>query len=110
LLQALSEEGKVRKGAFCEDLSINWKKTRHLTLVFSVEATFHLNRSVNKRNVPFWHSKNPHTSVEIQHNSPKVNIFCAFSKTKAYGPLFFTKNTISGMMYLDVLNSGCGHI
>ena len=36
-------------------------------------------------------------------DSPKVNVFCAISSQKVYGPFFFAEGTITGMTYLDVL-------
>jgi hypothetical protein len=41
--------------------------------------------------------------VEHQRDSPKVNVFCAISSQKVYGPFFFAEETITGMTYLDML-------
>ena len=35
--------------------------------------------------------------------TPKVNVFCAISSQKVYGPFFFAGETITGMTYLDML-------
>jgi hypothetical protein len=56
--------------------------TPDLYLVFSDEAMFHLSGIVNKQNVRFWWSKNPHASVEFVHESPTANVFCALFKGK----------------------------
>jgi hypothetical protein len=49
-------------------------------------------------------SENPHTSyVEHQGDSPKVNMFCAISSQKVHGPFFFAEETVTGMIYLDML-------
>jgi hypothetical protein len=50
-----------------------------------------------------WGSENPHVSLEHVHDSPKVNVFCALSKGKVYGPFFFKETTITGILYLDML-------
>jgi hypothetical protein len=44
ILQALSEEDKARRAAFCEKLSFTSSKTTHtdLHLVFNDEDTFHV--------------------------------------------------------------------
>lgn len=73
------------------------------TLTFSDEATFHLSGKVNRHNVRVWGTELPHTCVELQRDSPKVNVFCAISKTKLYGPFFFIEQTVTGIVYLDML-------
>jgi hypothetical protein len=44
---------------------------------FSDEAIFHASGAVNRHNVSIWGSDNPQAYVEHQHDSPKVNVFCA---------------------------------
>ncbi|GBL96730.1 hypothetical protein AVEN_111864-1 [Araneus ventricosus] len=61
------------------------------TLIFSNEATFHLSGKVNRHNVRMWGTVLPHVIVEQERDSPKVNVFCAISETKLYGPFFFIK-------------------
>jgi hypothetical protein len=34
-----------------------------------------------------------------------VNVFCAISKKKVYGPIFFAEHTVTGMIYLDMLEN-----
>jgi hypothetical protein len=79
---------------------ISWKKVQ-----FSGEATFHVSGAVNCHNVRLWGSENPHAYVEHQHDSPKVNVFCAISSQKVYGPFFFAEETVTGMTYLDMLQN-----
>jgi len=70
---------------------------------FSDEVTFYVTDAVNHRNVRIWGSENPHAYVEHQHDSPKVNVFCANSSQKVYGPFFFAEETVLGMTYLHML-------
>jgi hypothetical protein len=56
---------------------------------------------MNRHNV--WGTENPHVILEHERNSPKVNVFCAISKGKVYGPFFFVENTVTGNSYLDML-------
>jgi hypothetical protein len=70
---------------------------------FGDEATFHVSGAVNRRNVRIWGSENPHVYVEYQRDSPKVNVFCAISSQKVYGPFFFAKGPVTGKLYLDML-------
>ena len=43
--------------------------------------------------------------MEHQRDSPKVNMFCAISSQKVYGPFFFAEEIITGMTYLDMLQT-----
>jgi hypothetical protein len=70
---------------------------------FSDEATFRVSGAVNRRIVRIWGSENPHAYVEHQRDSPEVNVFCAFSSQKVYGPFFVAEKIVTGMTYLDML-------
>ncbi|GBO14512.1 hypothetical protein AVEN_242563-1 [Araneus ventricosus] len=72
-------------------------------LVSSYEATFHLSGKVNRHNVRIWDLANPHTWIQNERDSPKVNVFCAMSVSKIYGPFFFAEKTVTGSTYLDML-------
>ena len=72
-------------------------------LIFSDEATFHLSGKVNRHNVRLWGTENPRAIVALERDSPKVNVFCAMSQTKLYGPFFFCEKTVTGTSYLDML-------
>jgi hypothetical protein len=41
--------------------------------------------------------------MEYVRDSPKVNVFCAVSSCKVYGPFFFAEPTVTGINYLDML-------
>ena len=41
--------------------------------------------------------------MEHVYESPEVNVFCAVSSCKVYGPFFFAEPTVTGIDYLDVL-------
>ncbi|KAJ4440693.1 hypothetical protein ANN_08841 [Periplaneta americana] len=45
----------------------------------------------------------PHRIIEHERDSPKVNVFCALSQRKLYGPFFFIEATVTGHSYLDML-------
>jgi hypothetical protein len=72
-------------------------------VIFSNEATFHLSGKVNRHNVSVWGTEPPHEIVQLERDSPKVNVFCAMSQTKLYGPFFFGERTVTGRCYLDML-------
>jgi hypothetical protein len=72
-------------------------------LIFSDEATFHLSGKVNRHNVRIWGLQNPQEALEHERDSLKVNVFCALSQTKVYGPFFFAENMVAGVTYLVML-------
>jgi hypothetical protein len=47
--------------------------------VFSDELTFHLSGKVHGHNLRIWGTENPHTIVQHERASPKINVFCALS-------------------------------
>jgi hypothetical protein len=73
------------------------------SVIFGDESTFHVTGKVNTHNCRIWGSENPRASLEHVRDSPKVNVFCALSKEKVYGPFFFMEKTITGIVYLDML-------
>jgi hypothetical protein len=58
-------------------------------------------------NVHIWGTEQPYAQIEHQHDSPKVNVFCAVSCEKVHGPFFFTEATMTGDLFLDMLKTGC---
>jgi hypothetical protein len=105
MAQQLSDEDHRRQLDFCLQLQDLVSSNDHFLekVRFSDGATFHISGAVNRRNVRIWGSENPHAYVEHQHDSPKVNVFCAISSQKVYGPFFFAEETVIGMTYLDML-------
>ena len=91
LVQQLSDEDHRCQLDLCLQLQDLMSSDDHfLEMVqFSDEATFHVSGAVNRRNVRIWESENPRAYVEHQRDSPKVNVFCAISSQKVYGPFFF---------------------
>jgi len=49
--------------------------------------------------------KIPQEALEHERDSLKVNLFCALSQTKVYGPFFFAENTVTGVTYLAMLQN-----
>jgi hypothetical protein len=88
LLQKLKATDKISRRTFCS------------------ECTFHLSGKVNRHNVGIWETEPPrHEVLEHERDSPKFNVFCAVSKYRMYGPFFFAERTISGFIYLDMLEN-----
>jgi hypothetical protein len=92
-----------KRHGMCESASNEFRWSFPEEVQFSDEATLNVSGAVNRRNVRIWGSENPHAYVQHQRDSPKVNVFCAISSQKVYGPFFFSEETVTGMAYLDML-------
>ena len=66
LVQAITAEDKQKRKQFCVDMQEKLEEEDEFTkrLVFSDEATFHMNGKVNKHNVHIWGKENAHATVE----------------------------------------------
>ncbi|GBM57625.1 hypothetical protein AVEN_225008-1 [Araneus ventricosus] len=64
-------------------------------LSFSDESTFHISGKVNRYNSRIWGSEKPSTVIEHERDSAKVNVFCAISSRKLYGPFFFSERSVT---------------
>jgi len=105
MLQQLSDEDHRRRLDFCLQLQDLMSSDDHFLekVQFSDEATFQVGSAVNRHNVRIWGSENPHAYVQHQRDFPKVNVFCANSTQKVYGPFYFAEETVARMTYLDML-------
>ena len=76
------------------------------TMIFSHESMFHLSGKVCKHNLRIWGTEKP-TDKLLQHvrNSPKLNVICAMSVKKIYGPFFFENDTVKAEEYLSILRN-----
>ncbi|GFO21452.1 hypothetical protein PoB_004795700 [Plakobranchus ocellatus] len=57
-----------------------------LKIIFSDDATFHRSGKVIRHSMRIWGTQNPHTTLEFERNSLKVNVFCAITERTVYGP------------------------
>ena len=60
-------------------------------MFFSDEAWFQLDGYVNSQNYRFWSSSNPHEYIEAPLHSAKTGFWCAMSRKKIIGPIFFSE-------------------
>lgn len=74
-------------------------------LIFSGEVIFPLSSTVIHHNVHIWWTEHSCETVEHERNSPKMNIVCAVSQDKIYGPFFFEENSITEQIYLNMLQN-----
>jgi len=54
-------------------------------------------------NVAFGPEEKPPNFLEWERDTPKVNIWLGMTQSKVYGPFFFVEATVTGPVYLDVL-------
>jgi len=106
LVQALRPNYKRKGVEFCDRMLQNMEDDTCLPrLIFSDEAKFHLSGKVNQHNVHIWGLHNPQEALEHERDSTKVNVFCALSQTKVYGPFCFAENTVTGVTNLAMLQN-----
>ncbi|GFV39803.1 DUF4817 domain-containing protein [Trichonephila clavipes] len=60
-------------------------------ILWTDEAHFHLDGSVNTHNCRIWDSDNPHSTLHPPLHSPKVKVWCGLSASFILGPYFFEK-------------------
>ncbi|GFW90963.1 uncharacterized protein TNCV_1758371 [Trichonephila clavipes] len=58
-------------------------------ILWTDEAHFHLDGSVNTHNCRIWETDNPHSTLQVPLHSPKVTVWCGFSASFILGPYFF---------------------
>lgn len=73
------------------------------SVIFSDEASFHVNGHVNRHNCRIWGSEPPHEFVEYERDTPKVNVWCALMHDRIIGPFIFIERNINGDVYCDML-------
>ena len=107
LTQKLYPEGKKTRHVFCGNLQALMEYGDDLLakIIFSDEATFHLSGKVSRYNVRIWGTENPRAILEVERDSPKLNVFCAVSKHTVYGPFIFEGQTVTGRRYLEMLTN-----
>ncbi|GFY09440.1 uncharacterized protein TNCV_4321191 [Trichonephila clavipes] len=60
-------------------------------ILWTDEAHFYLDGSVNTHNCRIWESDNPHSTLQVPLHSPKVTVWCGFSASFILGP-YFSRN------------------
>jgi len=103
LVQALHVGDRRKRTDFCDMLLEDMEDDTLPRFIFSDEAMFHLSGKVSHNNVRIWGLENPHEIVQHERDSLKINVFCAVSVRKIYGPFFFEGNTVTGNSYLEML-------
>jgi hypothetical protein len=70
---------------------------------FIDEAPFRVCDNVNRDNICIWGADHPHAVVGHVRDSLTVNVFCAVSFCKTYGPFFFSERSVTSTNYIGML-------
>ncbi|GFT26553.1 uncharacterized protein TNCV_3603971 [Trichonephila clavipes] len=82
-------------------------------ILWTDEAHFHLDGSVNTHNCRIWETDNPHSTLRVPLHSPKVTVWCGFSASFILGPYFLEELgaggsvtcSITGQRYASLLRN-----
>src|SRR6185437_9724828 len=108
----ISVQHELRPADYAKRLNFcNWVRDQILhghiepnSLFFTDEAWFHLTGYVNSQNNRYWSNENPHQLHEVPLHDAKVGVWCAISRTRLIGPIFFD-DTVTSRRYIDnILN------
>lgn len=107
LVHELSEDDPDRRTEFCDLMMIrcNMDPAFLQRIVFSDEATFHLNGSVNRQNCRYWARENPRWMEETHTQYPvKLNVWAGLVGDHIIGP-YFIEGNLTGAGYLELLQN-----
>lgn len=72
------------------------------TVFFSDEAWIHLDGYLNSQNTRIWAAQNPHAVQENSLHPAKIGVWCAISRQRIVGPIFF-EQTVNGEVYRNIV-------
>lgn len=104
IMQALTITDQVGRLDFCNWATNELEKNENafMNVWFSDECHFLLSGHVNKQNMRYWSTNQPHEFAELPLHSEKVTVWCAISGHGIIGPFFFS-DTVNGERYLTLL-------
>lgn len=70
---------------------------------YTDEAWFHLSGQINSQNTRVWSSENPHAVKETELHPEKIGVWCAVSRSRIIGPIFFNTTVTSEVYRSDIL-------
>lgn len=104
-VQELKEPDKEKRLLYCR-----WFRTFVDTnnivqldrVFFTDEAWFHLSGYVNSQNTRIWSTENPHVFHETPLHCLKIGVWCAVSRRRIVGPIFY-EGTVNSIVYQDII-------
>ena len=110
ILQKQTDVNKRERVEFCQSISERIENNPGVLnlILFSDEAHFHLSGHVNKQNMRFWASQQPHEHTQRPLSQEKVTVWCALGKRGICGPYFFEDNggnrvTVDSECYIEMM-------
>ncbi|KAJ4430139.1 hypothetical protein ANN_22349 [Periplaneta americana] len=96
-VHALNEDDPDKRLEFCEWFlnMCDEREDFQDLIVWSDEATFKLNGTINRHNCVYWTNENPHIFQEKGVNLPGVTVWCGLSSRGIIGTYFF-EGTVTG--------------
>lgn len=107
LIHELNEDDPDRRLQFCEQLMLRCDEDGNFlnNILFSDEATFCLNGTLNRHNSRYWSRKNPHWTQDAHsQRRGKVNVWMGIIGRRCIGPYFFQGN-LTAARYLNFLQT-----
>ena len=111
LVHTLNEDDPDRQVQFCEWFLHKCDERENFqdSIVWSDEATFKLNGTINRHNCVYWANENPNIIEEKTINLPGVAVWCGRSSRGLIGPYFF-EEIARGQTYLQMLEIMISHL
>ena len=106
IVQALQPQDKTARVDFAKLILGKLSRAPNFLekILFSDEAVFHTEGSVNKHNCSHWSQTNPDWIIEKSLNSPKLIVWAAVGGPGVIGPIFIEGN-VDGDTYLALLKN-----
>lgn len=106
LLQYLNEDDPDRRLSFCEDFIALLQQDPQLTekIIWTDEAKFYLNGTVNRHNCVYWSDQNQHRLLSKSMDQRGVTVWAGISAQGVTAPYFF-RTTVNGENYLSMLQN-----
>ena len=106
LLHSINEDDPDRRKEFFEWYLAKVEETADFSdrIIWSDEAIFKLNGTINRHNATYWAQQNPHVHYDRSVNLPGVSVWCGLSSRGLIGPFFFDGN-VTCESYLDMLQA-----
>lgn len=104
-VQELKEPDKQKRLLYCRWFRsfVDTKGIVQLDRVFFTdEAWFHLSGYVNSQNTRIWSTENPHVFHETPLHCLKIGVWCAVSRHRIVGPIFYEGN-VNSVVYQDII-------
>ena len=92
---------------FCDQMLQKFTENEGLldNILWTDEAEFKLNGTINRHNSVVWSTTNPHYQLQVRNSHQGVMVWCGVNSVGLVGPHFFDGN-VNAQSYLQVLE-GC---